>query len=175
MYVAQSHAKRVQMAALACIMALLAFAFSLAGCIREPCVKKNLSALKLQLILKKAADIDSVLTNERLNVKIWNPQTATWQSIAINSTGDFYVLPVDKRNEATLYVFGKFINNSLEWGDTLAIQYSPQLAFLSEACGFDYFLNIESHKARFQNFDSLRIVHTFIDTSRHAHVKLYTH
>lgn len=60
--------------------------------------------------------------------------------------------------------------------DTLTFHYQRDLQFLSNACGYTYFFNLDSVHTTHHNIDSLRIINTNVTNNVNTkHLQIYIH
>jgi hypothetical protein len=145
---------------------------SLDSCINEPCVKPPQSTLKLQLFTKNREGGDSVLRNVQLMYKT-NAGGSQWLQFTARGVEELLPLPVSRATERTSYVFAAFNADTMVWFDTMHIQYSRNLAFISEPCGFEYFFQIRGLQTSLFAIDSVVLVRNIADTSTLPNVKIY--
>ena len=144
----------------------------LSSCINERCVKGPSSALRLQLYTKDSQGADSLLNNVQIMYRT-RVSDGSWPQFTARGVGSILSLPINRAEEQTSYVFAAFNADSMVWLDTLSIQYSRNLTFLSESCGFEYFFQIGALQSKLFVIDSAILVRTLADTTTQPNVKIY--
>jgi hypothetical protein len=142
---------------------------------RQPCLEPKLVSLNLG-VYKTQIDTggnviitDSVLPYGTLYALDTNRITETYA--APSSKFPFYLSPVS--NECTWLI----APDTLSAGDTLRFYYTRKLTFLSNACGYTYYYNIDSvRKGANSRIDSLILANSNVTNNVNIeHVKIFFH
>ena len=145
---------------------------------RQPCLQPKQQRLLAGMY--HASDSAGIVTITSINlaspiictIGAVNNETIYYGSI---SAGHTYALYLSSTADSCLYYI-KPDTGSVTLFDTLSFYYQRQLNFLSNACGYTYFYNIDHVNTTNHNIDSLVLKNTLVSTNVNVeHLKIYFH
>jgi hypothetical protein len=152
----------------------------LAGCTQDrlPCLQPTIQHVLAGMY--HASDSAGIITISSINLP--SPEIGTIGAknnqmlyYGLNSAGHTYALGLSANADSCTY-FIKPDTGSVSVFDTLSFYYQPQLYFLSNACGYTYFYNLNHVTTTNHNIDSVILETNLVSTNVNVeHLKIYFH
>jgi len=142
---------------------------------RQPCLTPKIATLNMHC-LHKAADTATVFADTAL------PNTLF---AAYSDSGTQYLIYRGQASDFTISLSSAA--DSCKWGittdttrnsgfDTLTFFYKRKLQFISNACGYAYFYNLDSVHTTGKTIDSVRILNANVNNNvKTKHLQIYIH
>ena len=141
---------------------------------RQPCLTPKIASLNIEC-LHKPTDTATVFIDTAL--------PATLFAAFTDSGTKFFIY---RNQSATFTLSLASDSNSCKWGistdtsghsfDTLTFFYERKLQFISNACGFAYFYNLDSVHTTTKMIDSVHIINTSVTNNVNTkHLQIYIH
>lgn len=159
--------------ALLCVVALWACRQE-----RQPCLTPKTASLLLET-MHKATDTTTIFTDTILPAAVFTPFTIdpANRSSFLYSKAAVYGLSLSPDTTVCSWFFttdsGNVRRNII---DTISFYYTRQLQFISNACGYTYFYNLDSARSTHLMIDSMHIINSSVTNNVNTrHLQVYIH
>ena len=160
------------------LLPLILFAFTClawAACTqeRQPCLTPKKAALIIESI-HFAKDTSTIPVDSSLNNSFFAPIT-TSSTIGTLYAGPASLFSISLSPDSTVCQWEVLSDTAVKTYDTLTFYYKRNLKFLSNACGYTYFYNIDSIHTTHLFIDSVHILNPGVTnvTNKIKHVQIY--
>ena len=154
---------------------LLALCVLFAACtqVRQPCLTPKIASLNV-VCVHHTTDTSTVAVDTALPNAVFASVTQTGVVPVIYPQEATFTLSLSSVADTCLWLF---TTDSLKYAvDTLSFYYRRQLTFLSNACGYTCFYNLDSVHTTRHNIDSAFIItHSVTNNVNPTHLKIYIH
>ncbi len=163
------------------ILPVILFALCVAGWMacsqqRQPCLTPKTGTLSLETIHFKT-DTNTIPIDTALPSAVFSPVTSNAALITVYPTQASFTVSLSPDTTFCQWVFSTDTAGYLAGRiDTMNFFYRRHLQFLSNACGFTYFFDIDSLHTTHLMIDSVHILHTSVTNNVNTkHLQVYIH
>jgi len=154
---------------------LLLLCIGIAACTqdRDPCLTPKIASLNVECV-HFPTDTSLATLDTALPLPYFGALTNSGIQLVKYPTSALFTLSLSSNANSCQWLMATDSTNF----DTLTFYYQRQLKFLSNACGFTYFYNLDSvrYSNNYHNIDSILITNTSVTTNVNTeHLKIFIH
>jgi hypothetical protein len=140
---------------------------------RQPCLSPKTAGMIVRT-MHKAKDTSRVFTDSTLTTATFIPQTDPAVTRFVYTKGSLFSLSLSPDSDMCRWAFTTDTANSVFV--TFSFYYRRRLEFLSNACGYIYFYDLDSVRTTHAMVDSVHIINASVTNDVNTkHVEIYLH
>jgi hypothetical protein len=139
---------------------------------RQPCLDPVTASLIVSSVHFKS-DTSKIPVDSSLPSAVFYPVTVLPNDTNLYSSSSAFILSLSPDTGFCQWLFSPTRNGAL---DTISFYYQRRLEFLSNACGFIYFYNLDSVRTTHKAIDSADILNATVNNNVNTkHVQIFIH
>jgi len=140
---------------------------------RQICLTPKIASFTIESMHRSS--VDTLFSDTALLSAVFIPLTnASTTDSFIYSQASVFVISLSPVTDTCRWAFATDTTNNVY--DTLTFYYKRNLQFLSNACGYTYFYNLDSVHTTHRNIDSFHITNTSVTNNANTkHLQIFIH